>query len=296
MQNKKLFYFLGALFFVLFLYYLFFSIPRNFPVGEVFQVGQGDNLRNVSFELKNKNIIRSRLAFEAFVILYGGEKHLIFADYLFESRLSVWQIAKRISKGEGHLAPVVVTIPEGFDNLQIANIFEAKFVNFNKNNFLLNVRDLEGELFPDTYFFFTTADDTDVLKSMNDNFNKKIKSLEAEFLRITSITQRTKEDILTMASIVEREGKGDTDRDVIAGILWKRIDQGMALQVDAAPETYKTRGLPKSPIANPGLGSIKAALYPKNSPYLYYLHDKNKDIHYARTFKEHRANIVKYLQ
>lgn len=70
----------------------------------------------------------------------------------------------------------------------------------------------------------------------------------------------------------------------------------MALQVDAAPVTYKVKELPKSPIGNPGLLSIKAAIFPKPSPYLYYLHDKNGDIHYAKNFSEHQINIKKYLK
>lgn len=99
-----------------------------------------------------------------------------------------------------------------------------------------------------------------------------------------------------MASILEREAKGDQDREQISGILWKRLSIGMALQVDAAPETYKERGLPDSPIGNPGLESIYASLYPKTTPYLYYLHDKQGMIHYARSFAEHKANIAKYLK
>ena len=99
-----------------------------------------------------------------------------------------------------------------------------------------------------------------------------------------------------MASIIERESKGDVDRRVISGILWKRIKIGMPLQVDAAPDTYKTKGLPKSPIGNPGILAIQAAIHPTRSPYLYYLHDKNGNIYYAKTFLEHKQNIARYLK
>ena len=99
-----------------------------------------------------------------------------------------------------------------------------------------------------------------------------------------------------MASIIEREAKGDIDRGIISGILWKRISLGMPLQVDAVPDTYKTKGLPESPIGNPGLESIKVAIYPQKSSYLYYLHDKNGVAHYAKTFSEHDNNINKYLK
>ena len=117
-----------------------------------------------------------------------------------------------------------------------------------------------------------------------------------EIIKVEKITGRTERDIITMASIIERESKGDADREIISGILWKRIKLDIPLQVDVAPETYKTKGLPKNPIANPGMESIKAAIYPQSSMYLYYLHDKNGGIHYAKIFAEHRQNILKYLK
>ena len=99
-----------------------------------------------------------------------------------------------------------------------------------------------------------------------------------------------------MASIIEREAKGDSDRGYISGILWNRINKNMPLQVDAALKTYKTKGLPEQPICNPGLEAIKAAIHPVLSNYLYYLHDKNGVIHYAKTFEEHKKNKLKYLK
>ena len=98
-----------------------------------------------------------------------------------------------------------------------------------------------------------------------------------------------------MASIIEKEARG-SDRGVISGILWKRLSLGRALEVDAAPETYKVKGLPKAPIANPGLAAIKAAIHPENSPYFYYLHDADGNIHYAKSFEEHKRNKELYLK
>jgi UPF0755 protein len=151
---------------------------------------------------------------------------------------------------------------------------------------------MEGYLFPDTYFFLTDANETDVINSMNDNFKKKMTPLLPDI----NTFGKTEKEIITMASIIEREAKGDADREIISGILWKRIKIGMPLQVDAAPETYKTKELPRNPIGNPGLLSIKAAIHPVSSSYLYYLHDKNGYIHYAKNFTEHQINIRKYLK
>ena len=201
-------------------------------------------------------------------------------------------MARRISRGERHLAPVKVTIPEGFNNTDIATTFASKLVYFNKDNFLKLAASKQGYLFPDTYFFFTTAKEDDVIKNLNDNFYKKTSVFEDDFRQ----NKNSLEDIIKMASVIEAEAKGDKDRDTISGILWRRISINMPLQADAAPETYQNRGLPKYPINNPAPASIRAALYPKNSSYLYYLHDKSGVIHFAKTYAEHRANISKYLK
>src|SRR3989344_3439321 len=273
------------------LLFWFFSAPGDFPIGAVVRVEQGSSLRSVSAVLEREHIIRSRAAFEFFVIIFGGEKRIVSADYLFADKLPVWEVALRIRWGTHRLAPVSVTIPEGFDVKQIVDTFALRLTNFNKAEFLLRAADKEGYLFPDTYFFLTDAGEDDVLKSMSDNFNKKIALISEEI----SSSGKTEKDIIIMSSIIEREAKGDADRGIISGILWKRIKIGMPLQADAAPETYKTRGLPDHPIGNPGLKAIKAALHPESSPYLYYLHDKDGNIHYAKSFGEHRQNILKYL-
>jgi UPF0755 protein len=206
--------------------------------------------------------------------------------------LPVFEVARRISTGEHHMAPVVITIPEGFNINQISDTVASKLTNFNKDRFMLETEDKEGYLFPDTYFFLNNANETDVIKSMTDNFEKKFSSLLSDVIS----SGKNKKDIITMASIIEREAKGDIDRGVISGILWNRISIGMPLQVDAVPETYKVKGLPKSPIGNPGLPAILASIHPQSSSYLYYLHDKNGNIHYAKTFSEHIKNINKYLK
>lgn len=290
---QKIIFCVAGVFGILILFnFLFFSAPRNFPAGQIINIEQGASLRHISKDLKTNHIIRSRIAFEAFVIIYGGEKHLVPGDYLFENKLPVFEVANRISKGKYHLAPVKITIPEGFDNIQIAETFALKLTNFNKNNFLVEAKSKEGYLFPDTYFFFTMANEQDALESMSENFEKKIASVQSEIIS----SGKTEKEIIIMASLIEREAKGDADRSIISGILWNRISKKMPLQVDAVPATYKTKGLPENPICNPGLEAIKASIHPENSLYLYYLHDKDGIIHYARNFEEHKRNKLKYLK
>ena len=292
MENKNIFYALSAIIFLVFFYILFFSAPGDFPLRAVVEVEPGMSLRSISSILKKQHIVRSRVIFESFVIIFGAEMRVVSANYLFENKLPVWEIARQIARGEHRTAPIAVTIPEGFDIGQIGDTFASKLLNFNKAKFLLEAKDKEGYLFPDTYFFLTNTDEKSVLKIMNDNFEKKITPFLSEIIS----SGKNEKDIIVMASIIERESKGDADREIISGILWKRIKIDMSLQVDVAPETYKIKGLPKSPIGNPGILAISAAIYPQNSPYLYYLHDKDGAVYYAKTFTEHNKNILKYLK
>jgi UPF0755 protein len=289
--QKTIFYLFCVIAFFVFFYISFLSAPADFPVDSTLKIETGMNLRSISSVLKKEHFIKSRFVFESFMLILGGEKHIISANYLFEKKLSIFELARRISRGEHNTAPVVITIPEGFDINKISDAVRIKLENFDKDEFLVKAKDLEGYLFPDTYFFLNNANETDVIKSMTNNFNKKITPLLPEI----ASSGKSKKDIIIMASIIEGESKGDIDRGVISGILWKRIKIGMPLQVDAAPETYKTKGLPKSPIGNPGLAAILASIHPQNSPYLYYLHDSSGNIHYAKTFAEHNKNIKKYL-
>jgi UPF0755 protein len=290
--KKAIFYALGVIIFLSLFYFFLLSAPSDFPSGAIERIDPGMSLRDISFVLKKDEIIRSRVAFEFFITILGGEKHIISADYLFENKVPVWQVALRIAGGLHRMAPVSVTIPEGFNLNQIGDTFASRLINFNETQFLVKAKPLEGYLFPDTYFFLSDANEDNVIKSMNSNFEKKIIPILPE------ITQagKNEQDVIIMASIIEREAKGDADRGIISGILWKRIKIGMPLEIDSAPETYKTKGLPENPVGNPGLKAIEAAINPQTSPYLYYLHDKNGNIHYAETFAEHEANIKKYLK
>lgn len=290
--KKMIMFFIAFLFLLLVCMFFLLSAPSDFPEGLVYNIEEGSNLREVSLELKNEKLIRSRVMFEAFVIMYGGEKHIIPGDYLFDRKSTVFEVARRISLGKKNLSSLKITIPEGFNNSEIKDTFSSKLSKFNPELFIEKAKDKEGYLFPDTYFFLTTDTEDEVIKVMNDNFNKKIEKLSS---KIASFG-KSKEDIIIMASIVEKEAKGDADREYIAGILWKRLDINMPLQVDAAPITYKEKGLPRSPISNPGLEAIVATLNPKSSPYLYYLHDKDGNIYYAKNFEEHKANKLKYLK
>lgn len=273
-------------------YWLFLSAPAAFPTGAVVNVPEGSSLRALSRALKDQRVIRSRAAFEAFVIAYGGERHLLPGDYQYPRTLPVFLVARSVARGTDRLPPVKLTIPEGFTREDIATLAAAKLPKFSAANFLSKTKDLEGYLFPDTYFFFSNDTEDGVIQYLRDNFARKIAPLAADI----AASGHTEREIVTMASIIEGEAEGDQDRAVISGILWKRLAAGMRLEVDAAPSTYDRDGLPSAPVSNPGLAAIQAAIHPVASPYFFYLHDRDGAIHYARTFEEHKANKAKYLQ
>jgi len=174
---------------------------------------------------------------------------------------------------------------------------------------------LEGYLFPDTYHYFSYATIDDILRKMLNNFDKKL----TPALRAEIKTQgKSIYEIITMASIIEHEVMSDQDRAIVSGIFWKRLDAGMALQADSTINyitgkktpavsqedlkinspynTYMYPGLPPGPISNPGLASIKAAIYPEESDYWFFLTDEDGRVYYAKDFNGHVRNKNKYLK
>ena len=223
-------------------------------------------------------------------------------------------VALRITTSDHRLEPVRVTVQEGLSVIEIAEIFEESLPEFDKTAFVLEARDKEGYLFPDTYLFLPNVTPGEIIAIMQDNFERKFKTIEdrvGEF-------GKTPEQVVVMASLLEREARTLETRRMISGILWQRYTIGMALQVDAVFEyingkntyelnlkdleidspynTYRYAGLPPGPIANPSLDSLIAAVTPIKSNYLFYLNDSEGVMHYAATHDEHVLNKEKYLR
>lgn len=173
---------------------------------------------------------------------------------------------------------------------------------------------LEGYLFPDTYRVYVDATIEDIVRKLLENFDRK---LSAELRDEIAKSSRSFHQVITMASIIEAEIANHDDRATAAGILWKRRDRGMLLQVDATVNyvtskrdprvsredtgvdssynTYRYPGLPRGPIGNPGMSAILAALRPKESPYWFFLTTKDRKTIFSKTLEEHHANVAKYL-
>lgn len=260
--------------------------------GTLIHVSSNQSLSSIAKELEEKDVVRQATALKVFVKLFKFGHPIVKGDYLFKERIPVWRVAWMLARGKHGIDPVRITIKEGSTNRDIVNILASKMQVFRIDLFESDERAKQGYLFPDTYFFFPMTTPKEILDDISFNFERKI----APLLKDIEKSNRSLSDIIKMASIIEKEAFGESDASTISGILWKRIDKGMPLQVDASKITYKEVGLPKEPIGNPGLMSIKAATYPEETKYLYYLHDKSGLVHYAKTFDEHKANINKYLR
>lgn len=293
------------------------TAPANFPIGSIYDLKSGQTLSAVSDNLLHLNIIRSTFWFKSFVYIFSfGHVTVIEGDYALYNKQNVLNLAWRISHGQLDIVPIRITIPEGTSVHEMADIFSKNFPSFNKKVFLNLVEkgNYEGYLFPDTYFIMPNMNEADIIKLLNNNFYEKIKEVSDDIKKFG----KPESDVIKMASILEEEARTIESREIIAGILWRRISIGMALQVDSSFKyingkttatitaddlkidspynSYTNRGLPPTPISNPGLDAIKAAINPKNSPYLYFLTDKDGNMHYAATFEEHVANKIKYLK
>ena len=265
------------------------TAPLDFPQGSIITVPEGKSLQEISNILEKEKVISSPLWFRAFSILLGGERHMKAGEYYFRSPESVPLIAWRISRGDHQIESIKITVPEGFTIAKISALFDERFPFF--DNRLFETLAPQGYLFPDTYFMPVTATATSTIKIMRDNFVRKIFPVMPD----VELSGKSLEEIITMASLLEAEAKTKLDREMTSDILWKRLKLGMPLQVDSEMGTYEFAGLPDTPINNPGLVSIEAAIHPVKTPYLYFLSDKKGVMHYARTFDEHKANIAKYL-
>lgn len=281
----------GGIFFVLLIIYkIIFAVPADFPRGSIITLRSGAGLAELSETLKMRGVIRSAVAFQMVAILEGGERGIQAGDYALPARENVIQVAWRMVHGLHGLDLVKITIPEGLNIKEISKLFDTRFPLFNHH--LFEAQAAEGYLFPDTYFIQTNATASSTIDFLQANFHRKVDPLQP----LMNAAGRSLSDTVIMASVLEGEVLTDSDRKLVSGILWRRIKLGMPLQVDAAPETYKTKGLPAKPIGNPGLEALTAALTPTTSKYLYFLTDKTGKVHYAETFAEHDANIEKYLK
>lgn len=292
-----------------------------------FIIPKGKSAIGIGNELYSQGLIRSPLAFKIYVQFSAKEKKIQSGEFKISPSFTMFEVVDQLTKGPVELW---VTIPEGLRREEIAEKFITGLEmtadgaqNF-RNEFYSQSVGQEGFLFPDTYLFPKTASASAVINKMLDTFDKRVDSDLRQQVEVSGLTLK---QVVTLASIIERETISLEERSIVAGILLKRLDSKWPLQADASLQyavavqsckgevkcnwwpilsredleidspynTYKRQGFPPSPIANPGISSIKAVISPEKSEYWYYIHDSKGIIHYARTLEEHNLNISRYL-
>lgn len=290
------------------------TAPGDFPAGRAIQIESGQTLNQAAETLRRERVIRSTILFKAYAVLLDkGNAGVKTGEYLFARAESALKVAYRLVRGQEGFPLRKVTIPEGSSSGDIASLLKKAIPAFDAKGFAMMAKADEGYLFPETYFWPENVSPEKAISDMKATFEVKTRSLGAD----TASSSRKWSDVVIMASIIEREATSSDDRRIISGILWKRLDDGMALQVDApfyyilhkpsneltlddlrtdSPyNLYTHTGLTPKPIANPGLDSMMAALEPAKTKYWYYLSDKKGGMHYAVSLEDHAYNKNKYL-
>ncbi len=300
----------------------------NDESAQEFKVEQGQGLIEITANLKEAGLIKSKFAFEFHALATGKQGELKAGLYRLNSRMNIPVILDTFVAGQ--TAQTKVIIIEGWNLRDISGELSRQGIAGSQEFLRICDKDfsgeydflrdkpagqnLEGYIFPDTYLIDNDAKAESLVSKALSNFDEKLTS----GLR-TKIKEQGKTifEIINMASLLEREVKIYEDKQLVAGILWKRLKQGWPLQVDAAVayglgksgtklskddlkidnpyNTYKYRGLPPGPICNPGLDSIKAAVYPKPSLYWFYLSTPDGQTIFSKTLDEHNTAKAKYL-
>ena len=287
-----------------------------------FIIKKGESVQEIGAHLSEQKLLRNQRVFKVYARLRGLDKKFLAGEHVIPRPFSIKDLVETLSSGVYLEKGQNITIIEGWGLREIESylkenslilaqeFFQAAAKDFAQEFPFLKERplgvSLEGYLFPDTYRIPKPAAPEDILRAMLKNFSQKF---PFEFQEIFTKQGQTIFSIITMASIVEREVPFSYDRPLVAGILWKRLKVGMPLQVDSTVNyatngksralsseelalyspynTYKYPGLPPTPISNPGLNAISAAIFPKESPYWYFLSKEDGTTVFSKTLKEH---------
>ncbi len=299
------------------------------PAGEsaeeqVVEIQPGMTLKQVSHVLADKKLVSEPRAFMLYTYLQGEQNGIQAGEYRFSPSLSPRDILQALTNGLAIL--YTVTIPEGYRITEIAELLESKglvekekFIEETRNPELLaslNIPSgsLEGYLYPETYKFSKTAGAQRIVKTLLDTFKERV--LQPGRVQRAEAMKFTFHEILTLASLIEKETGLGEERTLISSVFHNRLVKKMRLQtdptviyamvnfdgnirkkdlsIDSPYNTYKHFGLPPGPIASPGLESIQAALEPEDSEFLYFVSRKNGSHQFSTNYKDHTRAVRKY--
>ncbi len=322
---------ISLLIFILF-FFLTFTIYGNLFAIRSHKIGvrtlyvpKGATLQAIARKLEEKGLIRNRTFFILASKILLSDRKIMAGEYIFPEDTNVFGIISSFKEGKVYFKRV--TIPAGYTVEQIGRLLERDGI-VSKTEFLTAVKDrdlikllgvedinsLEGFLYPDTYYFLKDEDARDIVKKMIGRFKHVFTPQMA--MRAIELNMSIK-NIITLASIVEKEAAIDRERPIIAAVFYNRLKRNMPLQSDPTViyalgnrfrgnlkkvhllirspyNTYKKRGLPPGPICSPSIKSIKAVLYPANVDYLYFVSKNNGTHYFSRTLREHNRAVYKY--
>ena len=292
------------------------------PGGASVVVREGDGVAEIARRLETAGVVRSALLLRARSRLTGRDRTIQPGTYRFETATDMGTLLERLAGG---VEPVEVTIPEGLTVREIADLLAARGLGGTESfrclasdpDFLLAAGvpgpQLEGYLFPDTYRFVPQVDASEILETMVRRFHDRF---DADRYRRAAARRLSVNQVITLASIIEKETGKASERPLIAAVFANRLRIGMPLQSDptviyAIPEfdgnltradlarpspynTYVTGGLPPGPIANPGLAAIDAALAPADSLALYFVSRNDGSHEFSATLAEHNRAVARY--
>ena len=295
-----LLFLLISIFLVLYAKNLFLSVSPDTKTVN-FLINKGSSVTLIGNNLKNAGLIKNAVVFKFYIQATDSQNKIQAGEFELSPSLTLIQTIEKLKKGPKE---ILVTIPEGLRREEIAVKYKEALKKDDAfiKEFLNLTASKEGYLFPESYLFPQTASPAQIVKRLTATLNTKIKD----------VTYKQ----LIVASLLERETFADSEKPVVAGIIYKRLENDWPLQIDATLQyikgdwkpvysidkelnspfnTYKNLGLPPSPICNPGLSSILASISPESSDYWYYIHDNDGKIHFAKDLDEHNQNISKYL-
>ncbi len=286
---------------------------KNSVTGQVVvEIGSGSTLKTIAQELRENDLISSESIFNIYAFVTGNTESLKSGSYVFEESQSIAKIVKRLATHDTQETQVSVTLFEGFTRVEMTQSLQQAFRDFDAERFLKKTE--EGYLFPDTYTFFETADVDKVIAKLEETHEEVVTEILEEYGLPEGLS---KEDWIILASIVEKEANTADSRRRVADILLRRLDEGMALQVDATfvygvrkdsftlttedllddheYNTYTRKGLPPTPISNPGKDALISVLDPIPNTAVYFLTGLDGVMYYADTYSGHLENRRVYL-
>ena len=302
------------------LQFFWLGAPEPFPTPRDVMIDKGESFRSVAHKLEASGVVRNASVMMLYGQFTGEGRRIKPGEYEFKGGERIPEVMHHLTAGD--VIAVTVVIPEGLNLHQIAERLQAAglvcqgdFEDAARDGALVRALGLmplgaEGYLFPATYHFSPHVTVDGVLSAMLARFFQVLTPQVENRMFALGLTSR---QVVTMASIVEKEAKVPGERPLIAGVFYNRLRLGMPLQSDPTAEysldgtvdkaaeavrtpsafnTYEIPGLPPGPIASPGLNSIEAALYPEHSDFLYFVARADGTHVFSKSFNEHKRAII----